>query len=130
MDNKIQQCCTYYEIYYLAKVELKQMHKVSNEFRQFEDEILIPKITKSDHIFSLHVLALFKANAQLKERLLTSVDLDPAMGVRVVDLLKEDARNYYNIYLYCLKQHYKSIIYDHKTWYMVEDKLSFNKNFI
>ena len=52
------------------------------------------------------------------------------MGVRIVDLLKEDGRNYYNIYLYCLKQHYKSIIFDYSQWWTVEDKLSFNKNFI
>lgn len=32
--------------------------------------------------------------------------------------------------MYCLKQHYKSIIYDHSSWYMVEDKLSFNINFV
>jgi hypothetical protein len=29
-----------------------------------------------------------------------------------------------------LKQHYKSIIYDHKHWWIVEDKLCFNNKFI
>lgn len=92
--------------------------------------MLIPKITKSDHIFSTHVLSLFKSNEHLKQRLLNSAELDPAIGAKIIDLLKEDARNYYNVYIYILRQHYKSIIYDYNHWYMIEDKLSFNKNFI
>jgi len=76
------------------------------------------------------VLSLFKSNTELKERLLNSNELEPPVGVRIIDLMKEDGRKYYNVYMYCLKQHYKSVIYDQKYWWMVEDKLSFNKNFI
>jgi hypothetical protein len=32
--------------------------------------------------------------------------------------------------MYILQQNYKSILYDFKAWYMIEDKLCFNKNFI
>ena len=118
-DNKIQQSCTYYEVYSSSKYFNKGIKQISYVLREFEDQVLIPKITKSDHIFSTHVLSLFKSNVNLKERLLNSVELDPAVGAKIIDLLKEDARNYYNVYIYILRQHYKSIIYDYKYWYMI-----------
>ena len=71
-EGRIVQVVEYYSLYITDK---KYTEETAILFQKFEDEHLVPRLTKKDQIFTEHVLALIKAHRTLGEKIYRSIEV-------------------------------------------------------
>lgn len=90
--------------------------------------MLIPKLLSTDQIYSPTIIELLRSREELKRKIVQQIDL--AKAVIILEHLGEDPRTYENVHKFILRKHYKSMTHEYSEWYIFEDKMCFNQNFI